>query len=263
MHEAAKYTGLERLGVSTQCGFSSTLPGANLTTRGRPGAASSSSSRSWRTTSGRDQGHVQVTVASSVLPSLPVWSIGERAPGAGDRDRLSRDAADRGDSALRPGHGQRDQGVVAARAAIGGDAHRQGLVVARVVTAVGAGQVEYCGPRAGDSRIGRPGLRLGTCHRNDDRAGRRSGRRARVRRGACGRGRGRRGSHSAACRERGSRAPGAGRGRDDDAPAGRKRDQRRERDRDRGDLGYRTAHGRFSFAGKLSDEVTKENVSIN
>jgi 5-methyltetrahydropteroyltriglutamate--homocysteine methyltransferase len=32
IHEAAKYTGLERLGVSTQCGFSSTLPGANLTT---------------------------------------------------------------------------------------------------------------------------------------------------------------------------------------------------------------------------------------
>jgi len=32
VHEAAKYTGLERLGVSTQCGFSSTLPGANLTT---------------------------------------------------------------------------------------------------------------------------------------------------------------------------------------------------------------------------------------
>ena len=31
VHEAAKYTGLERLGVSTQCGFSSTLPGANLT----------------------------------------------------------------------------------------------------------------------------------------------------------------------------------------------------------------------------------------
>jgi 5-methyltetrahydropteroyltriglutamate--homocysteine methyltransferase len=31
-YEAAKYTGLERLGVSTQCGFSSTLPGANLTT---------------------------------------------------------------------------------------------------------------------------------------------------------------------------------------------------------------------------------------
>jgi len=31
IHEAAKYTGLERLGVSTQCGFSSTLPGANLT----------------------------------------------------------------------------------------------------------------------------------------------------------------------------------------------------------------------------------------
>ncbi len=32
IQEAAKYTGLERLGVSTQCGFSSTLPGANLTT---------------------------------------------------------------------------------------------------------------------------------------------------------------------------------------------------------------------------------------
>jgi 5-methyltetrahydropteroyltriglutamate--homocysteine methyltransferase len=32
VHEAAKYTGLERLGISTQCGFSSTLPGANLTT---------------------------------------------------------------------------------------------------------------------------------------------------------------------------------------------------------------------------------------
>jgi 5-methyltetrahydropteroyltriglutamate--homocysteine methyltransferase len=32
VNEAAKYTGLERLGVSTQCGFSSTLPGANLTT---------------------------------------------------------------------------------------------------------------------------------------------------------------------------------------------------------------------------------------
>jgi 5-methyltetrahydropteroyltriglutamate--homocysteine methyltransferase len=31
VREAAKYTGLERLGVSTQCGFSSTLPGANLT----------------------------------------------------------------------------------------------------------------------------------------------------------------------------------------------------------------------------------------
>lgn len=31
VHDAAKYTGLERLGVSTQCGFSSTLPGANLT----------------------------------------------------------------------------------------------------------------------------------------------------------------------------------------------------------------------------------------
>jgi len=33
VNEAAKYTGLERLGVSTQCGFSSTLPGANLTTQ--------------------------------------------------------------------------------------------------------------------------------------------------------------------------------------------------------------------------------------
>jgi 5-methyltetrahydropteroyltriglutamate--homocysteine methyltransferase len=33
IHEAAKYTGLDRLGVSTQCGFSSTLPGANLTTQ--------------------------------------------------------------------------------------------------------------------------------------------------------------------------------------------------------------------------------------
>jgi 5-methyltetrahydropteroyltriglutamate--homocysteine methyltransferase len=32
VHEAARYTGLERLGISTQCGFSSTLPGANLTT---------------------------------------------------------------------------------------------------------------------------------------------------------------------------------------------------------------------------------------
>jgi len=31
VQEAAKYMGLERLGVSTQCGFSSTLPGANLT----------------------------------------------------------------------------------------------------------------------------------------------------------------------------------------------------------------------------------------
>jgi len=31
VHEAARYTGLERLGLSTQCGFSSTLPGANLT----------------------------------------------------------------------------------------------------------------------------------------------------------------------------------------------------------------------------------------
>lgn len=33
IREAARYTGLERLGVSTQCGFSSTLPGANLTTQ--------------------------------------------------------------------------------------------------------------------------------------------------------------------------------------------------------------------------------------
>jgi 5-methyltetrahydropteroyltriglutamate--homocysteine methyltransferase len=33
IHGAAKYTGLDRLGVSTQCGFSSTLPGANLTTQ--------------------------------------------------------------------------------------------------------------------------------------------------------------------------------------------------------------------------------------
>lgn len=33
IHQAARYTGLERLGVSTQCGFSSTLPGANLTTQ--------------------------------------------------------------------------------------------------------------------------------------------------------------------------------------------------------------------------------------
>jgi 5-methyltetrahydropteroyltriglutamate--homocysteine methyltransferase len=32
VHEAARYTGIERLGISTQCGFSSTLPGANLTT---------------------------------------------------------------------------------------------------------------------------------------------------------------------------------------------------------------------------------------
>ncbi len=32
IREAARYTGLDRLGVSTQCGFSSTLPGANLTT---------------------------------------------------------------------------------------------------------------------------------------------------------------------------------------------------------------------------------------
>jgi 5-methyltetrahydropteroyltriglutamate--homocysteine methyltransferase len=31
VHEAARHTGLDRLGVSTQCGFSSTLPGANLT----------------------------------------------------------------------------------------------------------------------------------------------------------------------------------------------------------------------------------------
>ena len=31
IHEAARYTGLERLGISTQCGFSSTLPGADLT----------------------------------------------------------------------------------------------------------------------------------------------------------------------------------------------------------------------------------------
>jgi 5-methyltetrahydropteroyltriglutamate--homocysteine methyltransferase len=31
VHDAATYTGLDRLGVSTQCGFSSTLPGANLT----------------------------------------------------------------------------------------------------------------------------------------------------------------------------------------------------------------------------------------
>ncbi|MBO0802402.1 MAG: cobalamin-independent methionine synthase II family protein [Nocardiopsaceae bacterium] len=31
VHEAARYTGLERLGISTQCGFSSVLPGANLT----------------------------------------------------------------------------------------------------------------------------------------------------------------------------------------------------------------------------------------
>jgi 5-methyltetrahydropteroyltriglutamate--homocysteine methyltransferase len=31
VHEAARYTGLERLGVSTQCGFSSVLAGANLT----------------------------------------------------------------------------------------------------------------------------------------------------------------------------------------------------------------------------------------
>ncbi len=30
VREAARYTGLERLGISTQCGFSSTLPGANL-----------------------------------------------------------------------------------------------------------------------------------------------------------------------------------------------------------------------------------------
>jgi 5-methyltetrahydropteroyltriglutamate--homocysteine methyltransferase len=32
IHAAARYAGLERLGISTQCGFSSTLPGANLTT---------------------------------------------------------------------------------------------------------------------------------------------------------------------------------------------------------------------------------------
>jgi 5-methyltetrahydropteroyltriglutamate--homocysteine methyltransferase len=32
IQDAAKYTGLERLGISTQCGFSSTLPGANLIT---------------------------------------------------------------------------------------------------------------------------------------------------------------------------------------------------------------------------------------
>ena len=32
VNEAAKYTGLDRLALSTQCGFSSTLPGANLTT---------------------------------------------------------------------------------------------------------------------------------------------------------------------------------------------------------------------------------------
>jgi 5-methyltetrahydropteroyltriglutamate--homocysteine methyltransferase len=31
VNEAAKYTGLDRLALSTQCGFSSTLPGANLT----------------------------------------------------------------------------------------------------------------------------------------------------------------------------------------------------------------------------------------
>ena len=31
VHEAARYTGLERLGLSTQCGFSSVLIGANLT----------------------------------------------------------------------------------------------------------------------------------------------------------------------------------------------------------------------------------------
>ena len=61
--------------------------------------------------------------------------------------------------------------------------------------------------------------------------------------------RGGRGSGGAACRERGNRAPGTGRGRDDNAPAGRERDQRRERDGDRGDPGYRRAHGRFSFAG--------------
>jgi 5-methyltetrahydropteroyltriglutamate--homocysteine methyltransferase len=33
VNEAAKYTGLDRLALSTQCGFSSTLPGANLTTQ--------------------------------------------------------------------------------------------------------------------------------------------------------------------------------------------------------------------------------------
>ncbi|MBO0681630.1 MAG: cobalamin-independent methionine synthase II family protein [Candidatus Dormibacteraeota bacterium] len=32
VREAARYTGIDRLGISTQCGFSSTLPGANLTT---------------------------------------------------------------------------------------------------------------------------------------------------------------------------------------------------------------------------------------
>jgi len=32
VHEAARYVGLERLGISTQCGFSSVLVGANLTT---------------------------------------------------------------------------------------------------------------------------------------------------------------------------------------------------------------------------------------
>ena len=31
VNEAARYTGLDRLALSTQCGFSSTLPGANLT----------------------------------------------------------------------------------------------------------------------------------------------------------------------------------------------------------------------------------------
>ena len=31
VNEAAKYTGLDRLALSTQCGFSSTVPGANLT----------------------------------------------------------------------------------------------------------------------------------------------------------------------------------------------------------------------------------------
>jgi 5-methyltetrahydropteroyltriglutamate--homocysteine methyltransferase len=30
VHDAARYTGLERLGISTQCGFSSVLIGANL-----------------------------------------------------------------------------------------------------------------------------------------------------------------------------------------------------------------------------------------
>jgi 5-methyltetrahydropteroyltriglutamate--homocysteine methyltransferase len=31
VHEAARYVGLDRLGLSTQCGFSSVLIGANLT----------------------------------------------------------------------------------------------------------------------------------------------------------------------------------------------------------------------------------------